>query len=289
MVSNSANRTDILVILQWFGNKMEGKNFIFISGLHRSGTSLLHEIIRSHPEVSGFQNTGVPKDEGQHLQTVFEPAASFGGPGRFAFDSRSGMDESHSLATSANARTIFNQWRPHYDMSRKFLVEKSPPNIVRTRFLQKLFPESKFIFLLRHPVAVSYATRKWSRTSIHSLLEHYLLAHEIMLRDIQLLHSAYILKYEELVADPQAVMRGVFHFLGLSPVEIHHELKRNVNDKYFQIWESEKQDSANSELNRISQQFEIKVNYYGYSIENYHNNIPMPWLGAHVSPAPGTC
>lgn len=65
------------------------KKFIFLAGHHRSGTSLLHEIIREHPAISGFRNTGVPEDEGQHLQSVFKPANSFGGPGKYIFNKNS--------------------------------------------------------------------------------------------------------------------------------------------------------------------------------------------------------
>ena len=250
---------------------MEGKKFIFIAGLHRSGTSLLHEIIRSHPKVSGFCNTGVPEDEGQHLQSVYKPASSFGGPGRFAFAGESSMDESHPLATQANAKTIFEQWRGHFDMSCEYFVEKSPPNNIRTRFLQKLFPDSQFIFILRHPLAVSYATRKWSRTSIHSLLEHYFLAHEIMMRDIQYLHSAYTLKYEALVADPQKEMDSIFSFLELSPVKVNHDVRRGVNNKYFQLWESDRQNLVNNEFEEVLQKFEVRTNRFGYSIKDYYN------------------
>jgi len=43
---------------------------VFVAGLHRSGTSLVHRCLAAHPDVSGFADTGVPEDEGQHLQTV---------------------------------------------------------------------------------------------------------------------------------------------------------------------------------------------------------------------------
>jgi len=49
------------------------KKFVFISGLHRSGTSILHRILRSSEGISGFHDTNVPQDEGQHLQSVFNP------------------------------------------------------------------------------------------------------------------------------------------------------------------------------------------------------------------------
>jgi hypothetical protein len=244
---------------------VEGKQLIFLCGLHRSGTSLLHEIIRSHPEVSGFENTGVPEDEGQHLQSVYQPAVKFGGPGRFAFDSGSRMDESHLLATDTSAKTIFDQWRPYFDMSCQYLVEKSPPNIIRSRFLQKLFPGSKFIFILRHPLAVSYATRKWSETAIQTLFEHYILAHEIMLRDLPFLKSTHIMKYEDLVADPQDAFNSICDFLGLSPVDVKHEVKPDVNDKYFRMWENERKDAAITGLESLEQLYEKKINQLGYS------------------------
>ena len=60
--------------------------FIFICGLHRSGTSLLYKILKSQKNISGMENTGVIEDEGQHLQTVFNAANKHGGPGKFGFD-----------------------------------------------------------------------------------------------------------------------------------------------------------------------------------------------------------
>ena len=56
---------------------MTDKSFIFLAGHHRSGTSLLHEIIKEHPLISGFSNTGVPEDEGMFLQNVYEPAKTY--------------------------------------------------------------------------------------------------------------------------------------------------------------------------------------------------------------------
>jgi len=249
---------------------MDRNKFIFLAGLHRSGTSLLHEMIRTHPDISGFVGTVAPEDEGQHLQSVYEPASSFGGPGNFVFNPGSHMDESHPLATEENAKIIFKQWSQHLDLSNRYLVEKSPPNIVRTRFLQKLFPGSKFILILRHPLAVSYATRKWSQTSVHSLLEHYLLAHEIAARDFQALGFAYVLRYEDLVAEPQEVMNDIFAYLGLGHIKIGHDVKRGVNGRYFEMWESDLQSSSREKRNEFVQEFEARTNRFGYSIADYN-------------------
>ena len=158
--------------------KLHNHKAIFLGGLHRSGTTLLHEILKAHPEISGFFNTGATQDEGMLLQTVYPTARKFGGPGRFGFAEAAFMDENHPLATAENSKKLFQEWSPYWDLEKPYLIEKSPPNLIRTRFLQKLFPNASFIILLRHPLAVSYATQKWSKTSIPSLIEHSLRCYE---------------------------------------------------------------------------------------------------------------
>jgi hypothetical protein len=262
---------------------MKDKVFIFLAGLHRSGTSLLHEIVREHPGISGFSGTGVPEDEGQHLQSVYKPAIAFGGPGKFVFDRNSYMDESHPLANQQSANEIFMQWSKYFDLSCNYLVEKSPPNIIRTRFLQKLFPNSKFIVILRHPLAVSYATKKWSNTSIASLLDHSLLAYEIFLKDMEALRSIYVLRYEEFVLEPQNVINKIFNFIGIETIKLSHDVRTNVNEKYFLMWERERKvwnQALKSEILGI----EARANRFGYSIESYNELTPLPWLGAHNNP-----
>ncbi len=264
---------------------MKDKQFIFLGGMHRSGTSVLHEIIRGHEKISGFSDTGVPEDEGQHLQSVYEPALSFGGPGKFAFDERAYMNENHSLATSENAQKIYEEWSSHYDLSCPYLIEKSPPNLIRTRFFQKLYPNSKFIVILRHPLAISYATKKWSGTSINSLLEHTLMAYEAFFKDMSSLNSLYLLRYEEFVKEPQKAIESIFDYLDLDPVEITHSIRSNTNDKYFAMWEKDRKNIINrllpNSLNSLVNKFEARANNCGYSLADYSNLVSVDWLGTH--------
>ena len=120
--------------------------FLFLGGLHRSGTSILHRLLREHSATSGFYNTGVPEDEGQHLQTVFPAAKVFGGPGLFAFYPNVHLCDQSPLVSSINRDQLLREWGAYYDLDKKLLLEKSPPNLVRSRFFQELFPNSKFAF-----------------------------------------------------------------------------------------------------------------------------------------------
>ena len=251
---------------------MKDKTIIFIAGLHRSGTSLLHEILKNHPEISGFTNTGVPEDEGQHLQSVYKPAKAFGGPGKFAFDTESYMDESHHLATDENANMIFKQWSNYWDISSRYLIEKSPPNIVRTRFLQKLFPKSIFLVIFRHPIPVAYATKKWSHSSVSSLIKHTLVAYEKIQKDIPALKSVHTLKYEELVKNPQKTIDKITDYLGIENALLTKNIINDLNKKYFLMWENDKKKLTNLITNLLGARQEARANKFGYSIYNYRRD-----------------
>jgi hypothetical protein len=243
------------------------KPFVFIGGLHRSGTSLIHECLRDHPDISGFSGTGVNEDEGQLLQSVYKPASVFGGPGKFGFNPRSFMDETHELVSDVSRRRLLSEWGKYWDSKRRILIEKSPPNLVRTRFLQALFPNSKFIVVLRHPVAVAYATRKWSHTSVPSLIEHSLLCYERLVKDVPHLKHVYTLRYEEFIASPQTTLDQLTSFIGVDSIALTREVKKNINEKYFRKLEVDCEKPIRGwYLRRCLLRRERRTNAFGYSL-----------------------
>lgn len=238
--------------------------FIFIVGLHRSGTSLIHRILRSHPEISGFENTDAPEDEGQHLQTVYPPAKAFGGPGSFALHPDAYMDETHALATPENASELFQQWSKYWDTNSQYLIEKSPPSIIRMRFLQQLFPNSYFLIIYRHPLAVSYATSKWSHNSLSQILENSLRSYERAKKDQISLNRSHSLKYEDFVAEPEKHLLSIYQWLALSNTHHNEDIKKTANEKYFRQWQSDKQQNLDGAV-QFENTFEQRLNAFGYS------------------------
>lgn len=224
----------------------DNHRFIFVGGLHRSGTSIVHRLIREHPQVTGFRETGSPEDEGQHLQTVYPVAKLFGGAGRFAFDPGAALTEESELITAKARRRLLCEWRPYLDEAKPNIVEKSPPNLIRSRFLQALFPGCHFAFVFRHPLAVAMATMKWSKTTIIELIFHWIVAHRILVSDLPLLHHAIFVRYEDLVSNPEGVTRKLYSAIGLSPHKVQ-ETVINANRRYF-----DQVDTDSEELRRIA-------------------------------------
>jgi hypothetical protein len=246
-----------------------GHHLVFISGLHRSGTSLLFKCLREHPALSGFHDTGVPEDEGQHLQTVFRPAKDFGGPGNFGFHRGAFLDENSPLATPGSARQLYAEWSRHWELGKPYLMEKSPPTLIRTRFFQALFPDSYFIVLLRHPVAVAYATQKWSKTSLGSLLRHWLVCHEAFERDRPALRRVLCLSYEDFAQRPDEVLVAICKFLGVAPFSHQQKILSDVNDKYFSMWRQEKDRFwGGLRTSRAIRFYEERVRRFGYSLRD---------------------
>ena len=213
-------------------------HFVFVNGLHRSGTSILYRVLSTQSNFSGFSDTGVPEDEGQHLQSVYKAAKHYGGPGRFGFDKRSYLTEASSLISDKNREKLFDEWSQNWDLSKQFLVEKSPPNIIRTRFLQAMYPNASFVTILRDPIAVSFATQKWSKSSLDSLFKHWLVCNQQYQEDSSMLKKSLLFKYEDFTSKPHEVLLHVSELLGVS-IELpkEWEIKQGVNTKYIKMWE----------------------------------------------------
>jgi hypothetical protein len=239
---------------------------VFVGGLHRSGTTLLARLLGEHPEVSGLENTGVWEDEGQHLQDAYPTAKQLGGPGRFAFHPDAGLDADSSLVGGDTRDRLLAAWEPFWDLDRGVLVEKSPPNLLRMRFLQALFPGAQFVAVLRHPLAVSYATQKWSRTPLSSLLRHWVVAHERFRGDIGHLSCVRIVRYEDLVAAPAAVVGQLFEWLRLPPGPAQSSVKGGINERYLARFGPGSNPLKQLRAAALHRRFEGRVTPYGYSL-----------------------
>jgi hypothetical protein len=258
----------------------DSHQLVFVGGLHRSGTTPFARALAAHPAVSGFENTGVEEDEGQHLQDVMPTGQAFGGPGRFALDPGASMTESSPLVSRSNAERLSQQWSKHWDLDRPVLLEKSPPNIVRMRFLQALFPSASFIIVVRHPVIVSLSTKKWAKaTSYDRLFEHWFTAHDIMRRDAPMIDRLHIVKYEDMILAPDDTLAEAASFLHLDGPIPSDTLQGNRSSTYEQTW-SDWCSSVNPvprlRTMRLMRKYGDRAAQYGYRLDRLNTSLPIP-------------
>ena len=247
-----------------------GRRYVFICGLHRSGTSLLGRNIARMENCTGFKDTGVIEDEGQFLQDVYPTAMTYGGAGRFGFDSRAHLTETSVLFTPANAARLRESWHAYWDNSKTIFVEKTPGNLLKTRFLQAVFPDSYFIVIRRHPVAVSMANQRWkvSLDPLHNLFDHWLHCHALFEEDKKYLEHVYELSYEDYVRDPDKYHEEIAAFIGTRvPANPMEQVTDLYNERYFNRWSDFLNNSAFTGYYRfIALKYEPKFMNYGYSL-----------------------
>jgi hypothetical protein len=178
------------------------------------------------------------------------------------------LTEASPLATEESARKLFEEWSPYWDLSRPVLLEKSPPNLLKTRFLQALFPGSSFIVIVRHPIPVSIPTARWRGTRRYDrMFEHSLRCHALFEGDREQLERVHVLTYEQLVRDPAGALTGMFEFLRLDPIPPSEPVEGGANEKYFQQWQAMKRTlRMRVYLDLVSLRYGRRVRRYGYSL-----------------------
>jgi hypothetical protein len=285
---------------------LDGHTFVFVCGLQRSGTTMLYRYLGEHPSISALEGTPRPANEGQHNQSVYPADDHHSKAGRFALRAEAHMTEDSPLVTDQSRRTLYDEWSRYWDTSAPFLMEKSPPNMIRMRFLQALFPDSRFIVIMRHPIAVTLATSKWGKRRPHQLMRHWLRAHELMAEDIPHVRHVHVLRYEDLVASPDPVLEAAFGSLGLDDPGTGRErseglntdnfmadrrLRTGVNDKYFQRWRERRRDPVRTVYyGALERRYQRAVRRFGYDLrrplELQKPTIELPGLSGGVTIAP---
>ncbi|WP_299649060.1 sulfotransferase [uncultured Jannaschia sp.] len=207
--------------------------YLFVGGLHRSGTSLVARMAARVPGAAGIVGAPVPENEGVYLQGAIPHDALAGAPMRFATDPAQHLTEAHPLNRLETRERLAADWDPWFPNGAAWRVEKSPVNLTRMRLLQQLFPLSQFVVVIRHPEAVAAATAKWVDDPAPARIDHWLDTHDIVREDIARLHAVLVLRYEDVVARPDAALTALAAFLdrdgtGLLP----DEAIRNGNRDY---------------------------------------------------------
>ncbi|MBW1835562.1 MAG: sulfotransferase [Deltaproteobacteria bacterium] len=190
---------------------------IFIIGAARSGTTWVLDILTAHPEVTGIHESWL-FTQNNGLFALFTSA--HWPPKRSGLGRLLGREElikyTRNLATQIMSHAI----KPGH----RYLVEKSPHHLFVIPFINEIFPEAKFIHVLRDGRDVSVSVRAaskswepdWRKTfgrSIKSAARAWKHAVKSSRKSGENLNNRFLeIRYEEIYKDPFDTYRRLFDF-----------------------------------------------------------------------------
>lgn len=215
------------------------------------------------------------------------------------------MTETSDKLTDENRLSLFRSWAKFWDLRKPFLLEKSPPNILRMRFLQATFTSSRSFFLmaLRHPLGTfrnvfanlsqNNKSRKLNTCGQH-FVDHWLKLYETAEKDIKNIRNIKIFQLEYFIehstGQAQEIVEEMERYLGLQH-DVHVRANRNItlsNGRKLQEFHGNRNQiviELGTSMNWISdwqralsmrsascqeviKKYENRVNRFGYSLKN---------------------
>jgi tetratricopeptide (TPR) repeat protein len=178
---------------------------VFVVGMARSGTSLVEQIIASHPEAIGageLQFWGMTEHKHQDLFRSRLPDSRF----------------------TAKLGTSYLRVLAQYSAEAARVVDKTPANLDYVGFIHRVFPNARFICMQRDPVdtCLSCYFQNFFNAASFTMdlgdLAHYYREHHRLVKHWRAVLPKEIfleVPYAELVADQEGWSRSIIEFVGL--------------------------------------------------------------------------
>lgn len=193
---------------------------IFLFSLPRAGSTLLQKILMAHSQIA---STGEPWIL-LPLLRMFEEGAIFADYGhrsaQRSFESLFATEGTNKTlyhkAVKQLTNTLYSAWCPNSEI---YFLDKTPRYYLIIPEIEKLYPEAKFIFLFRNPLAVFASIIKF-----HGNRNRYIPLSQV---DLQMgmpkLSQAYeaiqdkaiAVNYEDLIKNPKVEISRIMDYLDL--------------------------------------------------------------------------
>ena len=223
---------------------------IFVVGLQRSGSTLIEQILASHPEIEGTA-------ELMTMQNLWDELAALGSSnGRSVFEQVAHSDPSvfRKIGEEYLLRT-----KAYRIEGRRFFVDKLPANWMNVGLIRLALPKAKIIDARRHPMACGFSNFKqhyatgvtfaYSQESIGRFYADYLR----LMRHFDAAQPGAIhhVINEKLIEDPEGEVRRMLDYVGVpfdrACLEFHsnkravhtpsaEQVRRPINREGVDVW-----------------------------------------------------
>jgi hypothetical protein len=232
--------------------------FLFILSPPYNGSTLLHELISTSAKVS-FNNSFGTR-EGQTLPHVRE----------IMFDHQYRWDQSVKF----DWHRIKREWMKYWDLRCPVLIEKSPPNMLRAKEIEKVFEPSYFIIFHRNPYAYCESAIRRERQQPQTAAQFAIDCLKTQKENVNALSHTLSLSYEQITSDTAMAIDSIRKFIPqLNDIEIkskfnahnyHAESQQIRNNNDIKISKISK--THLQEINFIFKPEEALLNSFGYQI-----------------------
>ena len=185
---------------------------IFILGRPRSGSTLIEQILSSHPAIEGTAELPYIAALAGRLEDC--ECREFG------TDYPDVLGKLDSSALTKFGEEYLEDTRVHRKLGRRFFIDKNPSNWFHIGMIHLILPNAKIIDARRNPAAccLSMFKQKFSDTNLRlsELGRFYRDYVELMAHfDRVLPGRVHRVIYEDMVANPEAEVRKLLDYLGL--------------------------------------------------------------------------
>lgn len=202
---------------------------LFITGLPRSGTTLVRLLFDKHPEIAIPHETGLIRkcyDRRFRLRLTGFKAGRYANLKAVLGEEVVKAFDALPLSARNNAYKVVNRLMGEYarHQQKPYWGEKTPSNYRNIHIIRRLFPDATVLFVLRDPKAI-FASRKrylrekrtgkdfWMTDDLQAVVNEWVsgvghvLDHKSAFR---------IVEYERLVQEPETVLQKLFPEIGLA-------------------------------------------------------------------------
>jgi Sulfotransferase family len=194
---------------------------VFVLGTMGSGTTLLRLMLDSHPNLAIPPETGFMRTYDAHRFQPFKHSGR-GWAKRLGWTPAE-LDE----LLGQHFERLFMRYAAQHGKTR--WGEKTPLHTWHVEDMARVFPDAQFVAMVRHPAATVSSNMNRFSNRLGRAATHWKRYTSEIVRQTELQPGRMVvLRYEELVTRPEAVMRELLAWLGepwSDDVLAHHEVQ----------------------------------------------------------------